>query len=184
MRLVRETPTAACSGRLVLQVIDAALEARGESRPAESATRARLAAMSWPEAVAWLGSRLAQALDYAANRGVLHRDVKPANVLLTAEGMPAKAIRLDYGQPHLRGRSLHRDSLVPLDTPWRLGANAATTLETEVPITLGGAMLAAGRYRLEALPSASAWQLLVRPIACTRPAQVTSPAGDNVAVRR
>lgn len=88
-------------------------------------------------------------------------------VSLSAEGAAARHIRLDYGQPHLRGRTLHRDSLVPLDMPWRLGANAATTLETEVPITLGGAALAAGRYRLEALPGQTAWQLLVRPITGT-----------------
>src|SRR5689334_2984594 len=37
-------------------------------------------------------------------------------------------IVLDYGQPHLRGRKLHTDSLVPYDAPWRTGANDATTL--------------------------------------------------------
>lgn len=62
-----------------------------EIRPAESANRDALAALSWPETVVWLGSRLARALDYAGRRGVLHRDVKPANVLLTAEGVPELA---------------------------------------------------------------------------------------------
>ena len=47
--------------------------------------------VDWPEAVCWLGARLAEALDYAHRQGVLHRDVKPANVLLTAEGSPKLA---------------------------------------------------------------------------------------------
>jgi eukaryotic-like serine/threonine-protein kinase len=56
-----------------------------------SALRECLAAWTWPETVCWLGARLAEALDYANRQGVLHRDVKPANVLLTAEGAPKLA---------------------------------------------------------------------------------------------
>ena len=49
------------------------------------------AGRTWPETVCWLGVCLANALDYAHRRGVLHRDVKPANVLLTAEASPKLA---------------------------------------------------------------------------------------------
>ncbi len=54
-------------------------------------TRYRLQRASWPEAVCWIGARLASALAYAHQRGVLHRDVKPANVLVSAEGSPKLA---------------------------------------------------------------------------------------------
>jgi hypothetical protein len=40
------------------------------------------------EEAARIAEDLAGALDYAHTRGVLHRDVKPANVLMTAEGTP------------------------------------------------------------------------------------------------
>ncbi len=79
------------TGKTLFEAIDAALAARGESPALESSLRRRLSASRWPDAVCWLGARLASALDYAHERGVLHRDVKPANVLLTAEGSPKLA---------------------------------------------------------------------------------------------
>ncbi|MEV6215834.1 serine/threonine-protein kinase [Nocardia sp. NPDC051833] len=91
LRWVRATPLAERTSGLLLDAVDAAMEEKGEIRPADSAVRAHLARLSWPETVAWLGSRLAAALHHAAGNGVLHRDVKPANVLLTAEGVPKLA---------------------------------------------------------------------------------------------
>jgi serine/threonine protein kinase len=88
---VRETPTDDRSGRLLLDTIDDVLQKKGELRPSDSSTRDEIARLTWPETIAWLGTRLAQALDYAARHGVLHRDIKPANVLLTSEGVPKLA---------------------------------------------------------------------------------------------
>jgi eukaryotic-like serine/threonine-protein kinase len=79
------------SGQALLDAIDNVLESRGEVRPTESSTRSELASLSWPETVAWLGKRLAEALHYATSRGVLHRDIKVANVLLAPDGTPKLA---------------------------------------------------------------------------------------------
>ncbi|MFJ4656421.1 serine/threonine-protein kinase [Nocardia sp. NPDC088792] len=91
LRWVRATPPTERSGQLLLDAVDAAMEEKGEIRPTDSSVRAELAGLSWPETVAWLGRRLAEALDYADGHGVLHRDVKPANILLTAEAAPKLA---------------------------------------------------------------------------------------------
>jgi hypothetical protein len=71
-------------------------------------------------------------------------------------------IRVDYGQPHLRDRKIHTDSLIPYDKVWRTGANAATTLTTDVDLVLGGANLPKGKYILSTLPSRTGWKLLVQ----------------------
>ncbi len=72
------------------------------------------------------------------------------------------AIRVDYGQPHLRGRMLHTDSLLPYDKPWRLGANGVTTLTTDVDLDLGGATIPKGAYVLYAIPGRAMWKLVVQ----------------------
>lgn len=71
---------------------------------------------------------------------------------------PAR-ITIDYGQPHLRGRPLHTGGLVEYDRPWRTGANEATSLTTDVDLTIGGAAIAKGRYYILTHPSQAGWKL-------------------------
>ncbi|WP_020474405.1 protein kinase domain-containing protein [Zavarzinella formosa] len=88
---VRKKPVAERSGKTLLEAVDAVLHRRGEVPPAVSDTRRDWAARNWPATVCLLGAKLANALDYAHRKDVLHRDVKPANVLLTADGEPLLA---------------------------------------------------------------------------------------------
>ena len=78
------------------------------------------------------------------------------------EGARPAIIRVDYGQPHLRGRRLHTDSLVPYEKPWRTGANALTTLTTEVDLVLGTTTLPKGTYALFSLPGRAGWKLIIQ----------------------
>lgn len=73
-----------------------------------------------------------------------------------------RVIRVDYGQPHLRGRALHTDSLVPYDKPWRTGANSATTFSTDVDLTVGGMDVPKGRYFVFTLPGRAGWKLILQ----------------------
>lgn len=78
-----------------------------------------------------------------------------------AQGVSPARIRIEYGQPHLRGRALHTADLVPLGAVWRLGANQATELDTEVDLVIGGATVPKGKYTLFALPAEGGWKLIV-----------------------
>jgi hypothetical protein len=51
--------------------------------------------------------------------------------------------------------------LVPFDSVWRLGANEATGLETDVDLSIGGQAVPKGKYTLYALPSAAGWKLII-----------------------
>jgi Protein of unknown function (DUF2911) len=70
-------------------------------------------------------------------------------------------IAITYSQPHARGRKIV-GGLIPTDTVWRFGANAATTLHTDLDITLGSLALKRGDYTLFLLHDAKGiWQLIV-----------------------
>jgi hypothetical protein len=72
---------------------------------------------------------------------------------------PAR-IAIAYGQPHARGRRVE-GGLIPLDTVWRFGANAATTLHSDVDLTLGDLAIPRGDYSLFILYSTNGWTLIV-----------------------
>jgi len=78
-----------------------------------------------------------------------------------AAAQPAK-IRIDYGQPHLRGRRLFTDSLLPYDQVWRTGANVVTTLTTDVDLIIGGANVPKGTYTIQTIPGRSGWKLMLQ----------------------
>jgi DUF2911 family protein len=87
---------------------------------------------------------------------VLGKWVKPAghsDFALGGENYEGgKWIEITYERPLKRGRSLWgsganygKDALV--GTPiWRAGANVTTRLKTEVPLVIGGKIVAAGEY--------------------------------------
>ncbi|RDI52957.1 serine/threonine-protein kinase [Nocardia mexicana] len=62
-----------------------------------------------PERAVRIVAEVAEALDHAHGRGVLHRDVKPANILLeqSANGRPERVLLTDFGIARLRDDAGH-----------------------------------------------------------------------------
>ena len=71
-----------------------------------------------------------------------------------------KTVTIDYSRPSMRGRKIF-GGLVPYGQVWRTGANAATSLKTDVDLTIGGATVPAGSYTLYTIPSENGWKLII-----------------------
>lgn len=79
------------------------------------------------------------------------------------EGQPAPTeltVKIDYGQPHVRGRAVPTE-LATDGTVWRTGANNATSLTTEVDLTIGGAAVPKGSYSLYTIRSGGKYFLII-----------------------
>ena len=75
---------------------------------------------------------------------------------LTIDGA---AIAIEYGRPFLKGRP--ESQLMPPGQPWRTGADQATIITSDKPLTFGTVKLAPGTYTINTLPGDKGWQIIL-----------------------
>jgi serine/threonine protein kinase len=86
--LLHDVPAARRTGRALVDALDQAEAANPLPLPAPGGPRAALAKATYTEAVCWIGACLAEGLQHAHQRGLVHLDLKPSNVLLATDGQP------------------------------------------------------------------------------------------------
>lgn len=72
-------------------------------------------------------------------------------------------VKVVYCQPFKKGRLIFGEAadkaLQPYGAYWRVGANEATTFETNKDLKINGQELKAGKYQLYAVPGKETWQI-------------------------
>ncbi|HWX25598.1 MAG TPA: DUF2911 domain-containing protein [Vicinamibacteria bacterium] len=85
----------------------------------------------------------------------------------TTVPLSGKTVSVDYGRPNLNGRDMLGKA--EIGKPWRLGADAPTTLTSDVDLAFGSLAVPKGSYVLTATRTAdAAWAI-----------NITRPGKDN-----
>jgi len=100
------------------------------------------------------------ATDAGAQQQGQQRPILSPRDTVSLELGTGRRVYIDYGRPSMRGRRI-MGGLVPYGRVWRTGANAATTLVTDVDLEIGGTQVRRGTYTLYTIPTSQGWTLIV-----------------------
>lgn len=107
LEALRPIPPGERTGQNLLNALDEAEAAAPIRTPAQGAARRGLSRASYVQTVCWVGACVADALQYAHERGLVHLDLKPSNILLADDGQP---MLLDF---HLAREPVRRGETSP-----------------------------------------------------------------------
>jgi len=76
-----------------------------------------------------------------------------------ATSVGAATVKICYGRPSARGRTMIGGEAVPFGRLWRTGANEPTILHTTETIRVGGVVLPEGSYSIYTIPGDETWDV-------------------------
>jgi hypothetical protein len=71
------------------------------------------------------------------------------------------SVKLCYGRPSARGRTMIGGDAIPFGKLWRTGANEPTMIHTTGPLVVAGVAVPAGSYSLYTIPGPTEWRIIV-----------------------
>jgi hypothetical protein len=95
---------------------------------------------------------------YRAGSSLDRRPSPLDSVMFSAHG---QQVKICYGRPSLRGRTMIGAEAVPYGRVWRTGANETTKIITPVPLSVGGIEVPAGTFALYTVPGEREWEVIV-----------------------
>ncbi len=82
---------------------------------------------------------------------------RPSPLDSAVVSMGGETVKVCFGAPSARGRTLVGGDIHPFGAPWRTGANEATSIHLPFPATVAGVAVTAGSYSLYTVPGADSW---------------------------
>jgi Protein of unknown function (DUF2911) len=70
-------------------------------------------------------------------------------------------VKVCYGRPSSRGRTMIGGTHVPYGKIWRTGANEPTIFYAPIPLTVAGMKVSPGVYSLYTVPGRQEWEIIV-----------------------
>jgi hypothetical protein len=94
-------------------------------------------------------------------RAAMAPDRRPSPLDSLTFPVSGHPVKICYGRPAARGRTMIGGTAVPFGQVWRTGANETTKLITPVPLSVGGIEVPAGMFALYAVPGEAEWEIIV-----------------------
>ena len=70
-------------------------------------------------------------------------------------------VKICYGRPSAKGRTMIGGDAVPYGTLWRTGANEPTMIHTSVSLNFAGVDIGPGTYAIYTVPGESEWEVIL-----------------------